>query len=99
MKLVLHNGEYRVIDRARRLVRLSKYLDHPSSIFTAYWITQEKDSIIDECVPLTEEANSFKQLKHYVAYYILHNKLPFSVPESYKKAYKRYVKLNREDMK
>ncbi len=93
MKLVVHSGKYSVIDRKKRIVILTKKLNTPSDIFTAYWI-KNTDKVLHNCIELSKEATSFKQLKHYVAFYILHNKLDFSVPSSYVQSYERYIKLN-----
>ncbi len=96
MKLIFFNGEYRVMDKARRLAILDKPLAMPSTIFNATWLGQDKDSYVDDCIELTREASSFKQLKHYVARLIIANKLPFPVPKKYRLAYERYIEANKE---
>ncbi len=93
MRLILHLGKYLVVDRRKRVVILTKELDTPSDIFTAYW-KKNTDKVIYDCIELSNEATSFRQLKHYVAFYILHNKLDFPVPDSYVQGYKHYIRLN-----
>lgn len=82
------NGKFMVLDSLRRVVKISVPLKKLDEIFDSYWHgTQRDDAIITDYKKLTNEAGSYKALKHYVAGYLLVNEIKANVPKRYVRAY------------
>lgn len=87
MKLVKYGEYFLVLDKANRPVKLSKSIRIPSDIFTAEWGRINVHDKVAGAVALTPEASSFKQLKHYVATYLLDHADSDGIPPRYVRHY------------
>jgi len=92
------NGNLTVIDARNRRVTLHAPLWKLSDIFNNEWAYNDANDIVTDIKYIyTDEARSFKALKHYVAGYILVNELTEKVPERYVKAHFRNTGFQGED--
>ena len=89
MKVVKHNGEYKVVDSIRREVALSIPLNKLDDIFNAYWKGQVSEDRITGYTEITGETYSFKGLKHEVAGYLLVNGIEANISSNYVSSYER----------
>ncbi len=86
MRLVVRviDGSYEVIDSAQRIARISKPINELKDIYTARWVSTTDEPINEEYIEVTEEASSFKQLRHYVTKAIMDD-----IPHGHIQAYIR----------
>jgi len=83
MKLVeLVDGSYRVIDKKKRIAKLSKPIVDVLDIYFIRWVSTTDEVITDEYTELTDEASSYKQLLHYVTKSLLDD-IPIRYIHSY----------------
>ena len=87
MRLIRHDGEYKVIDSINRIAKLTKPILKLNDIFASDWWKGTDDTITTDYLPITDEQGSFKALKHAVAGHILSNDIDLPVPERYVKSY------------
>jgi len=87
MKIVKHDGHFKVIDSMEREVFLTKPLMSLDDIFSASWVGKPSKGFLSNYVALTDECSSFKGLKHEVAGYLLVNEIEADIPKRYISAY------------
>ena len=77
-------GGLEVLDKSRRIIKLSKPLKTVDDIFTAYWKTTTQDRVY-RYTALTPEVAKFSHLIWVVVDEIKKGKLTGTIPESFNK--------------